>query len=108
MMRTTFVKNAVTPKLFGIFKFCKKHWIRICSRRLAVKFYQMRLKNEFLKKYFHFLVNRGSFQGQGHFGVLGVIFGFYSSMPVRIYRFYKSHGICAILAVIGLSLQLLN
>ena len=76
-MRTTFVKNAVTPKLFGIFKFCKKHWIRICSRRLAVKFYQMRLKNEFLKKYFYFLVNQGSFQGQGHFWVLEVIFGFY-------------------------------
>ena len=102
MTRMTFVKNALTPKLFGIFEFCKKHCIRNFSWRLAVKFYHMRLKSDFLKKYFHFLVNWGSFQGQGHFWVLGVIFGFYSSMPIMIYRFYKSYSICAILAVIGL------
>ena len=84
MTRTTFVKNALTPKLFGIFEFCKKHCIRNFSWRLAVKFYHMRLKSDFLKKYFHFLVNWGSFQGQGHFWALGVIFGFYSSMPIIV------------------------
>ena len=62
----------------------------------------MRLKSDFLRKYFHFFANWGSFQGQGHFGALRVIFGFHSSMPIIIYRFYRSHGICAILAVIGL------
>ena len=84
MTRTTFVKNALTPKLFGIFEFCKKHCIRNFSWRLAVKFYHMGLKSDFLKKYFHFLVNWGSFQGQGHFWALGVIFGFYSSMPIIV------------------------
>ena len=84
MTRTTFIKNVVTPKLFGIFQFCKKHCISNCSGHLPVKFYQMSLKIDFLKKYFYFLVNWGSFQGQGHFGALGVIFGFYSSMPIII------------------------
>ena len=83
MTRPTFVKNTITPKLFRIFKFCKKHCIRNYSCRLAVRFYQMRSKSH-LKKYFHFLVNWGSFQGQGHFWELGVIFGFYSSMPIIV------------------------
>ena len=61
MTWTTFVKNALTPKLFGIFEFCKKLYIRNFSWRPVVKFYQMRLKSNFLKKYFHFLVKWGSF-----------------------------------------------
>ena len=48
---TTFVKNDVTPKLFRIFEFCKKHWIRNYSWRLAVKFYQLSLKSDFKKIY---------------------------------------------------------
>ena len=108
MTRTTFLKNAVTPKLFGIFEFCKRHCIRNRSGRLVVKFYQMKLKSDFLKKYFHFLINWMSFQGQGHFGALGVIFSFHSSMPIIIYRFYRSHGICAILAVIGLIISVIK
>ena len=47
MTQTTFVKNAVTQKLFGIFEFRKKHCIRNFSWRLAVKFYQMSYKSYF-------------------------------------------------------------
>ena len=37
---------------------------------LTVQFQLKKLKTEFLKKYFHFLQNPRSFQGQGHFGGL--------------------------------------
>ena len=77
MTLTTFVKNAVTPKLFGIFEFCKKHCIRNFSWRLAVKFYYMRLKSDFRKKIFSFFSKLGvisrsrSFLGTwGHFWFL--------------------------------------
>ena len=41
----------------------------------------------FFTKYFLFLEILGSFQGQGNFGALGMIFGCYSSMPSIKSRF---------------------
>ena len=62
-------------KLFGIFEFRKKHDIRNFLKRLNMRFQVTKLKNEFLKKDFHFLQSSKSFQVQGHFGAFYVNFG---------------------------------
>ena len=68
MVRYRFRKMAISPKLFEIFEFCKKHHIKKFTKSLNVKFQLKRLINESLKKYFHFSQKPRSFQGQGHFG----------------------------------------
>ena len=67
MTGVTFVKNARTPKLFGNFEFCKKQNVKNFTRNLIAKFKIKNLITEFFKKYFRFLENPRSFQGQGHF-----------------------------------------
>ena len=47
MTQTTFVKNAPTPKLFGIFEFCKKQHIKNFTRNLIAKFKIKNLITEF-------------------------------------------------------------
>ena len=38
MLQTDFEKFAVSPKLFGIFEFCKKPHIKKFTKNLTVKF----------------------------------------------------------------------
>ena len=67
MTHEHFRKIAVSPEPLNIFEFCKKHFIRNRSGSPPTKFQFTKLKNDFLNKYFQFLIRSRSFQGQGHF-----------------------------------------
>ena len=57
----------ISPKLFGIFEFCKKQHIKNFTCDLTAKIQIKNLITGFLKKYFHFSEKPGSFKGRGHF-----------------------------------------
>ena len=78
------------PKLLGICEFCKKPCIRNCYGRLTVKL-KKDVKNVFFSfNIFIFLMNRGSFQGQGDLGHFRSQFSFIqlSLMASAIFWYY--------------------